>query len=131
MMIIIAVASGLVTYSWIMGYLGFTTSKAGKSIQIQSVANSGGNLLVYVQNVGDGTVGLDPNGAGVVYINGFLKNCTLDPADGLLDEGRTATLTLEGEAIPPGEKVVVKVTAMSGGNVIFIERTFFEGSSTP
>jgi FlaG/FlaF family flagellin (archaellin) len=127
-MIIITVAAGLVTFAWAMGYLGFTTSKAAKSIQIQSVANSGPNLLVYVQNVGDGVVELDDTGAGVVYVDGVLKPCTVDPADGKLGEGRTATLTIAGEAVPLGETATVKVTAMSGGNVIFIEKTLYEGA---
>ena len=37
MMIVVAVAAGLVTYAWVMGYLSFTTDKAGRGIQIQSL----------------------------------------------------------------------------------------------
>ena len=39
MMIAVAVAASLVTYAWVMGYLGFTTAKVGKAIQIQSIGN--------------------------------------------------------------------------------------------
>jgi flagellin-like protein len=38
LMIVVAVAASLVTYAWVMGYLGFTTNKVGKAIMIQSVA---------------------------------------------------------------------------------------------
>jgi len=68
-MIVITVAASLVTYAWVMGYLEFTTNKAGESIQIQSIANSGSDLLVYLQNVGSGTVELDPTGVAVIYIS--------------------------------------------------------------
>ncbi len=37
LMIAIAVVASLVTYAWVMGYMGFTTDKTGKAIQIQSV----------------------------------------------------------------------------------------------
>ncbi len=55
LMIAVAVVAALVTYAWVMGYIGFTTNKTGKAIQIQSVALSGTNVVVYVQNVGDST----------------------------------------------------------------------------
>ena len=129
LMIAIAVAAALVAYAWIMGYMGGTTTKVGKAILIQSMAPAGdGNLLVYVQNVGEGIVELDNAGAGVVYVDGFLKPCTVDPADGKLGEGKTAKLTIADEAVLPGRTVTVKVTAMSGGNVIFIEKTLYEGA---
>ena len=122
MMIVVAVAAGLVTYAWVMGYLGFTTGKAGKAIQIQSLANSGSDLLVYVQNVGDGVVEFDP--AACVYVNGVLRSCVPDPV--LLEEGKTATLTVEGAAVPAGSKVTVKVVTTGGA---FMEKTTFEGES--
>ncbi len=36
LMIAIAVVASLVVYAWVTGYMGGTTSKAGKAIQIQS-----------------------------------------------------------------------------------------------
>ena len=54
----IIVAGPLVVYSWITGYIEF--SKSGPAITIQSIVNdpTGTDLLVYVQNVGDGVVRL-------------------------------------------------------------------------
>ena len=40
LMIAIAVVASLVVYAWVTGYMGNTTSKAGKAIQIQSFAIS-------------------------------------------------------------------------------------------
>jgi hypothetical protein len=124
MMIIIAVAGALVTYAWVMGYLSFTTTKAGRAMRIQSIANSGDNLLVYVQNVGVGTVQLDPTWAAIVFINGTLYPCSdVNPADGLFDQGQIATLTVAGAATGPGEMYHIKVVSIGG--------TFTEATSYP
>ncbi|MCW3997077.1 MAG: hypothetical protein NWF10_00720 [Candidatus Bathyarchaeota archaeon] len=114
MMIIVAVAAGLVTYAWVMGYLGFTTTKAGHALQIQSIANDGTDLVVYAQNVGEGTIELDPTGASIAYVNGALKPCSLDPVDGLIPQGTTATLVVAGSAGGLGELVEVRVVTMDG-----------------
>jgi flagellin-like protein len=71
LMIAVAVAASLITYAWVMGYLGNTTGKVGKAIQIQSIAktNNGSDYLtVWVQNVGTGPVILDS-----LYVNGILQ----------------------------------------------------------
>ena len=39
LMIAVAVAASLVAYAWVMGYIGGTTGKVGKAIQIQSVVH--------------------------------------------------------------------------------------------
>jgi flagellin-like protein len=129
MMIVIAVAGSLVTYAWVMGYLSFTTAKAGRAIQIQSIANdeTDTNLLVYVQNVGEGTVTFDPTGAALVYVNGGLLPCTIVPADGILGEGATAIIEVAGAAGGAGEQVRVKVVSLGG---TFTEAAAYPGEST-
>jgi MSHA biogenesis protein MshQ len=128
MMIVIAVAGSLVTYAWVMGYLSFTTAKAGRALQIQSVANSNGDLVVYVQNVGEGTVALDPTMAAIVYVNGGLYPLgSMIPADGLLLQGVIATLTVPGQAAGPGERVRIRVVSMDG---TFTEATSYPGETT-
>ncbi len=72
LMIAVAVAASLITYAWVMGYLGSTTGKVGKAIQIQSMAKTtnvtNSYLSVWVQNVGTGPVVLDS-----LYVNGILQ----------------------------------------------------------
>jgi FlaG/FlaF family flagellin (archaellin) len=130
LMIVIAVAASLVAYAWVMGYIGFTTNRVGKAIQIQSVAKGGGgaDLLVYVQNVGDSAINLDPTGKSVVYVNDALMDCTFDAAhaDGVLDAGETATLTIAGAGSLLDAKLSVKVQTTDG---TFIEKTNFSGST--
>ena len=70
LMIAIAVVASLVVYAWVTGYIGGTTSTAGKAIQIQSFASQGGKLVVYVQNVGQGDVELNRDQS--VYVNSNL-----------------------------------------------------------
>jgi len=117
MMIAVAIAGSLVVYAWVMGYIGLSTERSGQAIMIQSIANDGGDLLVYVQNVGEGMVQIEESGS--LYVNDVLVDCTITGvtvSDGLatLNQGDTATLTyLDGAALP-GQKVTVKVTTLLG-----------------
>ena len=121
MMIAVAVAASLVTYAWVMGYLGFTTNKVGKAIQIQSIARDGSGLMtVYVQNVGDSDVSLSS-----VFVNGTLPI----PAPEIVG-GSTAvngyllktsqTVGIDNLPANTGGKVTIKVTTTDG---TFIEYT--------
>jgi len=119
MMIAVAIAGSLVVYAWVMGYIGLSTERSGQAIMIQSIANDATDtdLLVFVQNVGEGVVQLEQ--PTCLYVNGEIVNCTITGvtvSDNLasLNKGDTATLTyLEGAALP-GEKVTVKVTTLHG-----------------
>jgi flagellin-like protein len=109
LMIAIAVVASLVVYAWVSGYIGGSTSKAGNSIQIQSFASSGGNLVVYVQNVGQGVVTLKPGQS--LYVNGDLVPIT-GSSDITIAEGQT--VELDTNTPYSGEKVNIKVTTSSG-----------------
>jgi hypothetical protein len=87
-MIAVAVAASLVTYAWVMGYLGFTTNKVGKAIQVQSVTPNGN---VYVQNVGDSNL----------QISSFYVNGILDPLATASDSTMPTPLTLDGTNLLP------------------------------
>ncbi|MEM2129752.1 MAG: PKD domain-containing protein, partial [Candidatus Bathyarchaeia archaeon] len=109
MMIAIAVAASLVAYAWIMGYIGGTTIKTGQAIQIQSItSDENGNLVVYVQNVGQGPVTI--NG---VYVNDTLRSFTTNMAENKLEEGKTATVYVD-VAVAAGEMVTVKIVTSEG-----------------
>jgi len=117
MMIAVAIAGSLVVYAWVMGYIGLSTERSGQAIMIQSIANKGNDLLIYVQNVGEGIVQIEESGS--IYVNDILVECDITGvtvSDGLatLNQGDTATLTyLDGVALP-GQKVTVKVTTLLG-----------------
>jgi flagellin-like protein len=108
LMIAIAVVASLVVYAWVMGYIGGNTSKVGKSIQIQSYAPDGnGNLVIYVQNVGQGTVQFQQNGG--VYVNDELYPIT--SSDLTIPEGQTVALKV---ALPTDDQVTIKVVTADG-----------------
>jgi flagellin-like protein len=105
LMIAVAVAASLVTYAWVMGYLGFTTNKVGKAIQIQAVSKGG---VVSVQNVGDSAVTL-----ANVYVNGVDQG---DFIGGLKQPGGTDSVdvlsgSLEFDSNTP---YTIKVTTTDG-----------------
>ena len=124
-MIAVAVVASLVVYAWIMGYLGNTTSKSGKSIQIQSQSfTQQGNLVLYVQNIGQGAVHLKQDGS--VYVNDVLKNI-------LSYDGNQAA---SGQliAVNPSQTVslVIDVAYHAGDKikVVTTEGTFMETSGS-
>ena len=77
MMMAVAIAGALVVYAWIMGYIGVSTERAGEAIMIPSIANDPTNndLLVYVQNIGEGAVQFEESDC--LYVNGRLVPCTI------------------------------------------------------
>ena len=110
-MIAIAVVASLVVYAWVTGYIGNTTGNAGKAIQIQSFASQGGNLVIYVQNVGQGDVELDKDQS--VYVNSNLVSFTAETQRIPLPVGQTVAL-LTNAPYTAGTKVNIKVTTTDG-----------------
>ena len=106
LMIAIAVAASLVAYAWVMGYMDFTTTKVGKTIQIQSVSTN----AVYVQNIGDSPVTITD-----VYIDGNLvdpADYTMVPATGTLTQSDTASITFTSSFTT--QQVTVKIVTSDG-----------------
>ena len=117
MMIAVAMAGSLVVYAWVRGYIDLSTEKSGQAINVHSIANHENDLVVYVQNTGEGVTQLDE--AGCLYVNGQMVECkilgvTVSDGFATLAGGETATITYAGGAAPSGEKVEIKVTTQLG-----------------
>jgi PKD repeat protein len=119
LMIAIAVVASLVVYAWVTGYIGGTTTKASNSMLIQSASHTTDNfLIVYVQNVGQGT--LELNQGASVYVNSVLKSITVStPAISAAGKvsfppGTTASLTTNYSPYTGKEKLKIKITATDG-----------------
>ena len=123
LLIAIAVVAALVTYAWVMGYIGFQTSNSGNAVQIQSVSftgtpgTSGAVSKIYLQNVGPTTVTL--NQAQCLYINGVQDStATIAGANAqgslTLASGSTAVITSSGTTtgspFASGTMLSIKVT---------------------
>ena len=58
LLIVIAVAAIVVTYAWVMTYVGSTTSQAGILLKEDTINWQSGKIVIYVRNTGtsDGTI---------------------------------------------------------------------------
>ena len=117
LMIAIAVVASLIVYAWVIGYIGSGTTKASNSMLIQSASFATGNLVVYVQNVGQGTIELRQGES--VYVNSILKTITSSTptiASGTVtfSPGTTASLATDYPFTAVNEKLKIKITALDG-----------------
>ena len=111
LMIAIAVSAALVAFAWVSGYMDFTTTKVGKSIQIQSISTN----AAYVQNVGDSPVTLSD-----VYVDAVLNTANDLPAEGiLLDPSETATIIFDDPL--PTPRATIKVITTDGISAEYTE----------
>ena len=125
LMVSIAVVAALITYTWVTGFVGTTTVKAGHAIQIQAVKywiNTTGDtcINITVQNVGDGDLEM----VSSVFINGTKYDVTWKDVKGnpltnnILAEGKIAIASVKvGWA--GGNEHVIRVVCKDG--------TFTEG----
>ena len=124
LMIAIAVAASLVAYAWVMGYLSFTTSKVGNAVQVHALAVDNGNLVVYVQNVGQNDIEFKPDGS--LYVNDEQKTI-LSIDKNPLEQGKTATIIAD-YPVTAGEPLKVKIVTADG---TFTEISNSKGASIP
>ena len=116
LMIAIAVVASIFAYAWVTGYIGGQTEKAGNEIQVQSYSLSG-NLFIYVQNTGQGTVHLKQDAS--VYINDVLQ--TIRTADDKvvdsgsqipINAGQTVKIEVNYDHFKAGDKI--KIVTVEG-----------------
>jgi hypothetical protein len=114
-MIVIVVVASLVVFAWVNGYMGFATNKMGKAIVIQSAAvePNSNQLVVYIQNVGQGSVRLDSSS---VYVEDEIKTISIHGGSMpyTLGEGDTVEVKTSQQVNSLSEKVHVKVTTLDG-----------------
>ncbi|MEM2126181.1 MAG: archaellin/type IV pilin N-terminal domain-containing protein [Candidatus Methanosuratincola sp.] len=106
LLIVIAVAAAVVTYSFVMGFIGTSTNPSGQQGQLtydSYTLSSAGTLNAYVRNIGSKAVTVD-----LCYFNGTQKDVS------------------PNVAISPGEVKLVSVTTLgtltsgTGYNVRFV-----------
>jgi len=110
LMVAIAVVAALITYSWVTGFVTTTTTKAGHAIQIQGVDK--GNDIVYVQNVGEGSVvvsGVLVNGTLATSVDATVDTTSYTLGTDELSEGQVLKLTINDANIDikTGDKIRV------------------------
>jgi flagellin-like protein len=91
LLIVIAVAAIVVTYAWVMTYVGSTTTQAGILLKEDTINWQTGKMVIYVRNTGTADATID-----AVYV------------------GTTGNLTLQtGVTFAPSSKIVAK----NGGTI--------------
>lgn len=122
LLIVIAVAAAVVTYSWVMGFIGTTTTTPAQTqarIVVDAVSyDSGGpSLTVYVRNVGTTSVNVD-----AVYVysaDGTLVDADTSPSGGSnIEAGSVATVTASLSAALSSGTYYVKVTTQEGASAV-------------
>jgi len=129
LIIAIAVAAALIAYAWVTGYMDSTTTKVGKTIQIQSVTNN--PPAIYVQNVGDSDVTLKS-----CYINGNLDTLASAQIDDTpLAKSETHTIdTFTYMSAFNERQIRVKVVTTDGTSAEYIKtfpRTYTQANIPP
>jgi hypothetical protein len=80
---------------------------------LQEQEDDPGVLSIYVQNVGQGPITIDP--ANLVYLDGLLKPVSSTHADPLiLGEGQTELFTVDWVRSNPNQQVKIKLTGSQG-----------------
>jgi len=124
LMIVIAVASALFAYAWVMGYLDFLTVKVDQGVQVQAINWDGvDTITAYAQNVGPSDVTI-----ANVYIDDVLdiNAQVIDPAlmteDWVLPSGETRMIVSSGIYTGADNQVTVKLTT-ADGNIFMLKKT--------
>ena len=110
LMIAIAVVASLVVYAWVSGYMGFQTEKTGNAIALPSfTVNDDADMVVYVQNVGQGAVQV-----GAVYVDGEQVADFSTDTSKQLAEGDTVDLLIDDKTYDSNTRYDIKVTTTDG-----------------
>ncbi|RWX73948.1 MAG: hypothetical protein Metus_0727 [Candidatus Methanosuratincola subterraneus] len=104
LLIIIAVAAAVVTYSFVMGFIGGVgTGQSGTaqfSIDTYNYDPEDQSFTIYIRNIGTKQVSLSS-----LYIDGVLKSNGYSPS-GNFAVGNVTTLTVDATDLGPGTHVI-------------------------
>ena len=121
LLVIIAVAAAILTYLWVLGYIGTVQQQGGtealqERIKIEGVSYDGSALTVYIRNIGDVQTTID-----AIYVFDSTGTLAADPVTGLnmtltpgdVNSGQIS-VTLQN-----GMTYVVKVVSTTGAEATY------------
>jgi len=94
LLIVIAVAAIVVTYAWVMTYIGSTTSQAGILLSEDNCNWQTGKTLITVRNTGTSDATIDKVYAGTSGNLTLQTGVTFDPSSLVSKNGGTTTITI-------------------------------------
>ena len=146
LLIAIAVVAALVTYAWVMGYIGFQTGNVGKSVQITSVSDNGNPdvaggepptyIIVYVQSSGSPGSSVSFNAVSG-YVNGTIwttaqQLSTFTPAIGAAPASVTTPVSTSFTPVSSGSTAMITLYnaggTLSSGEQVTIKITTTSGT---
>jgi len=117
LLIVVAVAAAVLTYIWVTGYIGRTTSAAEASqlqerIKINAVEYSSGTVTISVANIGDVQVTIT---AAYVLTEGGTQTCGGPLTSGTtIDPGAIEDVEVSECSLTSGTTYVAKVVTKKG-----------------
>jgi len=117
LLIILAVAAGVIAYAYVMGWLGGATKASsveyGQLSLDSAAASAGGNIIAYVRNLGGKSVTPDK-----AYVDGNLSTVSSDPAT--IDVNTVATVTITPSSSLVASTIYeVKIVCTDGTSLVF------------
>jgi flagellin-like protein len=130
LLILIAIAAGVVVYAYVIGFVGSSTGGGGNpsgQISIDSASDSGTTVTIYVRNTGstsitisafyviDNTAGTTQQASGLTC-NSAACTAITPGAAAVKVQGTIAS------ALTPGDSITVKVVSLDGTQTTFTFR---------
>ncbi len=124
LLIVIAVAAAVLTYIWVVGYMGSLQQQSGaeqlqEKIKIEAVSYSDNTLTIYVRNIGDVRVNITaayligPQGTVIASNLGLGDGKGVVLAPGQVSSNGDITISVTG-GLDPGTTYTVKVVTEKG-----------------
>jgi FlaG/FlaF family flagellin (archaellin) len=117
LLMILTIAAGLIIYAYSMGYFGSLSAPSGsKAMLIEAVSQDNSQLVIYVKNIGNAALNLDPQKNARIYIdNNLISSDSINADPTNLNEGETSTITVKPIDLNwSGRTVPIKVIANDG-----------------
>lgn len=133
LLILIAIAAGVIVYAYVIGFIGNSTTNTGNSTSVVSIDNAcvsssttgcgGGAFSIVVRNVGSTTI----NGQAAVYFTDITASSTPDYSGTVTcsasNNGPGTTFTCSGatggswsSTVQAGDTITVKIVVSDGGS---------------
>lgn len=114
----IVVLAGIIIYQFTLGYLvsGNPLESQNGALQIQSITQKEPNLIIYIKNIGNAALDLDPNSNAQIYIEDTkIPSSSYTMTDLVVNEGVTSTITITPiDQTWRGRAINIKVVASDG-----------------
>lgn len=120
LLILIAIAAGVIVYAYVVGFLGSSSPSAPQvgsdQLAVNAVQYTSGatTMTIYVQNVGQSSFNV--SSIYVYYVNGTLNQEVSPTSGNPVNAGATSSVGATVTTLPSGQTYYVKVTTLVGSS---------------